>query len=407
MKRLIVPCLLLLIFLLFSACDGDSAASTEPVSEPVSGPETTEAPDSTASPIDTDALAEYVGVWDYPAENRLLCIEADGSWTMEDFWHGTPLAGQLELTGDGISCRAADGTVLFLRANGSAGLTDGDGSNLARLTETEAAVRRRTAYAVSFALSVVRQSPHAGGSEGNPYQAPKARFEALSKAQKAIYDELLSRAALMEALVWPADEAEDAAKAGAALLEDYPEYRLYLQLVPERDGSLKTVYRLPGSVQQPDGSEPDQIRAELAIFDAVCDEVISHLPADASVYDQYRYLAVYLCAKTEPDTLGLGGTDAASAYGAIEGGWATAEGYARGFEYLCRRANLACEIVTGALVAADGTQTPHVWNRVEIGSRTRIIDLARIDDGAFTPFDEDWYEAFWVPEEEAADYQSN
>ena len=211
----------------------------------------------------------------------------------------------------------------------------------------------------------------------------------------------------METLDWPADEAEDAAKAGAALLEDYPEYRLYLQLEPERDGSLKTVYRLPGSVQQPDGSEPDQIRAELAIFDAVCDEVISHLPADASVYDQYRYLAVYLCAKTEPDTLGLGGADAASAYGAIEGGWATAEGYARGFEYLCRRANLACEIVTGALVAADGTQTPHVWNRVEIGSRTRIIDLARIDDGAFTPFDEDWYEAFWVPEEEAADYQSN
>ena len=93
-KRLFVPCLLLLIFLLFSACDGDSAASTEPVSEPVSGPETTEAPDSTAAPIDTDALAEYVGVWDYPAENRLLCIEADGSWTMEDFWHGTPLAGQ-------------------------------------------------------------------------------------------------------------------------------------------------------------------------------------------------------------------------------------------------------------------------------------------------------------------------
>ena len=324
MKRLFVPCLLLLIFLLFSACDGDSAASTEPVSEPVSGPETTEAPDSTAAPIDTDALAEYVGVWDYPAENRLLCIEADGSWTMEDFWHGTPLAGQLELTGDGICCRASDGTVLSFRASGNAGLTDGSGSALIRLTETEAAVRRRTAYAVSFALSVVRQSPHAGGS-----------------------------------------------------------------------------------VQQPDGSEPEQIRAELAIFDAVCDEVISHLPADASVYDQYRYLAVYLCAKTEPDTLGLGGADAASAYGAIEGGWATAEGYARGFEYLCRRANLACEIVTGALVAADGTQTPHVWNRVEIGSRTRIIDLARIDDGAFTPFDEDWYEAFWVPEEEAADYQSN
>ena len=63
--------------------------------------------------------------------------------------------------------------------------------------------------------------------------------------------------------------------------------------------------------------------------------------------------------------------------------------------------------MTGALVAADGTQTPHVWNRVEIGSRTRIIDLVRIVDCAFTPFDEDWYEAFWGPEEEAADYQSN
>lgn len=406
MKRLFIPCLLLLFLLLFSACGGDPEASTEPVSEPESDLQTTEAPDDTAAPIDAEALAEFVGVWDYPAENRLLCIGSDGSWTMEDFWHGTPLSGRVELSGNELSCRAADGTVLSFRADGSGGLTDGGGSALTRLDETEAAVRRRTAYAVSFALSVVRQSPHAGGSEGSPYSAPKARFKSLSKAQKEIYDELLSRAALMETLEWSADEAEDAAKAGAALLADYPEYRLYLVLASGRDGSLKTVYRLPGQAGRTGEADPEQIRTELAIFDAVCDEVIAHMPADASVYDQYRYLAAYLCAKTEPDTLGLGGADAASAYGAIEGGWATPEGYALGFEYLCRRANLACEIVTGELVAADGTRSPHVWNRVKIGSRTRIIDLARIDDGAFTPFDEEWYVGFCVPEEEAADHKA-
>ena len=58
-----------------------------------------------------------------------------------------------------------------------------------------------------------------------------------------------------------------------------------------------------------------------------------------------------------------GGVQIGTAYGAIEGGLSICQGYSRGFEYLCKKADLWCETVSGL-----SRNVSHAWNLVQLES---------------------------------------
>ena len=85
----------------------------------------------------------------------------------------------------------------------------------------------------------------------------------------------------------------------------------------------------------------------------------------------------------------------ATAYGAIEGGMAICQGYATGFEYLCRKANLWCTQVSGS---SQGMS--HAWNLVKLESGTYHVDVTWADDDQNVPLDAGWQRYFMLAQDE-------
>ena len=109
----------------------------------------------------------------------------------------------------------------------------------------------------------------------------------------------------------------------------------------------------------------------------------------------YRYLAAVISLRTTYDNDSVGGKPIATAYGAIEGGSSICQGYASGFEYLCRKANLWCTQVSG--VSQD---TAHAWNLVKLESGTYHVDWTWADADGNTPLDPAWQSYFMLTQEE-------
>lgn len=117
------------------------------------------------------------------------------------------------------------------------------------------------------------------------------------------------------------------------------------------------------------------------------DEIISMISDDMTEVDIIRVIHDQIITNC---TYSAETKNASNAYGALVEGMASCEGYSRAMAYICRRAGIACEIVTGL---ANGV--PHMWNMVAADGKWYHIDVSW-DDPVLSASIEDYvsYEYF-------------
>ena len=100
---------------------------------------------------------------------------------------------------------------------------------------------------------------------------------------------------------------------------------------------------------------------------SAAEKILSGLTAEMSKVDMIKHLhdSVILSCKYSAD-----GQNSGNAYGALVEGRAVCEGYARAMAYLCRKAGINCEIISGT-----AKNVSHMWNMVEVDGKWYNIDL--------------------------------
>ena len=258
---------------------------------------------------------------------------------------------------------------------------------------------------IRTALGLRENNPLKGVSPAcTPYEAAALSYDALSEAQKKLYDDMLPQVAAIEDFSYSAAEygyavLDDALMAMGAIREDYPQYAMYFYLMEVVEGdittALRSYYFMPGDTDGVELRDKDALRRELTVFEEECSLIVDAIPESYSAADRYFYLAAYLSLRTRYDHNGVGGSQVGTAYGSIQGGYSICAGYAAGFEYLCRRADLWCRTVSGEAGGAS-----HAWNLVQLDSGTYHIDVTWSDaDGVQTGKGE-WYQYFLLSQEE-------
>lgn len=149
----------------------------------------------------------------------------------------------------------------------------------------------------------------------------------------------------------------------------YAPIREYTLVSVESTGfifSMKPVY----------GFSADELDSVSKTMSVKADEIMSSISADMSDVDIIKLFhdTIILNCDYSSESINSG-----NAYGALIEGNALCEGYSRAMSYLCLKAGIPCEIVTGT---ADGV--PHMWNMVELDGKWYNIDLTW-DDPVFNP----------------------
>ena len=226
----------------------------------------------------------------------------------------------------------------------------------------------------------------------------------LTDRQKKLYDEILPKVQKIEDFTYTAaeygyDTLDDLLIVMGAVNADHPELELYFSIADVDDGNMTTALR--SCYSMPDGGEVKtdeqkaELKHELEVFDAECDAVVAAMPDDLSAYDKYRYLATFVSLRTTYDYDAVGGNQIATAYGSIQGGLSICQGYSRGFEYLCQKADLWCKTVSG-----ESRETSHAWNLVKLESGSYHVDVTW-SDGWDIPVDSlDWFSYFMLTQDE-------
>lgn len=149
----------------------------------------------------------------------------------------------------------------------------------------------------------------------------------------------------------------------------YAPVREYTLVSVESTGfvfSIKPVY----------GFSAAELEAVSQSVSAKADEIISLISPEMSDVDIVKLFhdTIILNCDYSSESINSG-----NAYGALTEGKALCEGYSRAMSYLCLKAGIPCEIVTGT---ADGAA--HMWNMVELDGKWYNIDLTW-DDPVFNP----------------------
>lgn len=265
--------------------------------------------------------------------------------------------------------------------------------------------RQRVEDSIQTALELVKKNPVGGwfSTVSYEYQQDNAAYAELNDDQQALYDEMLPKVKDLTPFTYTAKDRsyavlDNVLMAASALCQDHPEYENYFDIEEvvegDRTTALRACYFLPYDATGA-AADTKQIKEEIQIFEEECNLIVSAIPKNFSTYDKYRYLAAVISLRTTYDNDSAGGKPSATAYGAIEGGASICQGYASGFEYLCRKANLWCTQVSG--VSQD---TAHAWNLVKLESGTYHIDLTWADADGNTPLDPAWQSYFMLTQEE-------
>ena len=244
------------------------------------------------------------------------------------------------------------------------------------------------------------------GSDHNTYPYEMERmYDSLTESQQSLYNEILSKVLNLEDFEYTEEEYGQEVlndiytTVYAAIVHDYPETDIYFIVEDVLDGDytvgMKSRYFMPYDSNMTIVCDKTALRKELRVFDEVCNLVIENMPEKASAYDKYRYLAAYISNTTEYDYNFIGGPELGNAYGSISGGLSICQGYSKGFEYLCRKANLWCRCVDGIV-----NDESHMWNLVKLDGGTYYIDITWCDNGINTPADVGWYDYFMITQEQ-------
>lgn len=264
----------------------------------------------------------------------------------------------------------------------------------------------RTSNTIDLTLKYINSDRFKDSSVSYPYMdRSREKYNGLTEDQKKLYDEILENVKNFKEFSYLAKDysyefLDSALYVSGILLEDNPELRLYFKMdeITSNDQTigLKATYFMP---YDPDGNNAsiNKVKEEIAIFEKETDLIVQNMPSDLSTYDKYRYLATYISLKTSYDHGGIGGAQVANAYGGIEGGLSICEGYALAFEYLCKKANLWCQVVTGVV-----RNEAHAWNLVKLESGTYHVDVTW-SDGDHTPISSNWYRYFMLFQEQILD----
>lgn len=256
---------------------------------------------------------------------------------------------------------------------------------------------------IKTATDIVQQTRFDGSMISYGYEAT-SEYEKLTDRQKKLYDEILPKVQKIEDFTYTAaeygyDTLDDLLIVMGAINSDHPELELYFSIADVDDGDTTTAltshYFMPVGGDVKTDEQKAELKRELEIFNAECDAVVAAMPEGLSTYDKYRYLATFISLRTTYDYDAVGGNQIATAYGAIEGGLSICQGYSRGFEYLCQKADLWCRTVSG-----ESRETSHAWNLVKLESGTYHVDVTW-SDGSDIPADSlDWFGYFMLTQDE-------
>lgn len=256
---------------------------------------------------------------------------------------------------------------------------------------------------IKTAADIVRETRFDGSTVTYGYEAT-SEYAELTDRQKELYDEILPKVQKIEDFTYTAaeygyDTLDDLLIVMGALNSDHPELELYFSIADVDDGdmttALRSCYSMPAGEEVKTDKQKAKLRRELEIFDAECDAAVDAMPEGLSAYDKYRYLAVFVSLRTTYDYDAVGGNQIATAYGAIQGGLSICQGYSRGFEYLCQKADLWCRTVSG-----ESRETSHAWNLVKLEGGTYHVDVTWCDGGDIPADGLDWFDYFMLTQDE-------
>lgn len=243
-----------------------------------------------------------------------------------------------------------------------------------------------------------------GSSKVSYAPASKTARDNLTSSQKRLYDLMYKNARnIKEFEISNIGDKKynDIGAAYNAFKSDHPEYEecLSFEEVEKPQGGLDKLryyyYTMGGKKRISTAKEKRQLRKDIKeyteTFKYITDTIVNGMPKDASTIDKYRYIALMLCYSTKYNykaaELNENGMDttkskvvsrAWSMDGAIMYGQAVCGGYALTYKYLCNKAGLYCDYVTGK--ATRKAQIGHAWNLVKLDTGTYYVDTTWMDD---------------------------
>jgi hypothetical protein len=123
-----------------------------------------------------------------------------------------------------------------------------------------------------------------------------------------------------------------------------------------------------------------QIRQRVSSFLSGLTDGMSDLALEKAVHDFVISGVSYGYGGASPSNVD---SDAYNIYGALVGGSAVCEGYARAVQYLCTQVGLECVLQRGTEVDASGNMVDHMWNAVCINGNWYQMD-ATWDDPIYS-----------------------
>ncbi len=191
-------------------------------------------------------------------------------------------------------------------------------------------------------------------------------FDKLSDSEKELYLEMHSalfsyNSYTVDLLNSPYTE-DDFINVFNVLCQDNPMLDLYtcLEFVSDDDYATATVYPTLSIIDNEYDDfdkdhlfDPELMNNYITDINAICDDIISRMPQDASLAEKYEFLGREICYITEYDH------DDSPVSGRIDGvflyGKSVCESYSKAYQYLCNRAGLWCIVTKGG---------GHGWNMV-------------------------------------------
>ena len=216
-------------------------------------------------------------------------------------------------------------------------------------------------------------------------------FNQLSEREKGLYNTILQKIMAHEdyyvsTKVFSRDEIM---KVRTALEKERPELNLYVFSEDDYDAEndsqgeniygVKYWYRDIVRLNEHKPYDFSKIQKEIDSINAKCDDIISRMPENISVYEKYEYLALQLADMADyywDDQA----TDVSFIYlsGPFLQQRAICNSYTSAYQYLCKRANLWCIFIYDAVQA-------HAYNMIKLDTGFYYVDITWCDqeDGSF------------------------
>lgn len=215
--------------------------------------------------------------------------------------------------------------------------------------------------------------------EAHPF-VPVNMYERLGEEELAVYNAAYEAASRFEELTLSACDDRVMETALNALYVDHPEIETYFTMVRSEDGAgWASLYSLPDARYVEPAEDMDAVKDQAAALDLTARYIASLIPEDFSPIDKYRAIAYYIVDNTQyAHVVGEIPRYATTPFGAVINGYSICQGYALGFEYLCRAANLDCRRLTNGRT----DDQMHYWDIVTLDQGAYFVDVTWSDSGS-------------------------